>query len=77
VPFLTFSVVADCFRSADEAPASVRVELQGDVDVLAAKLTTNTQMDAEGRLSLNAWTGKDGAERTGLNIRATHIEVLE
>jgi single-stranded DNA-binding protein len=31
---------------------------------------------AEGRLSLNTWTGKDGVDRTGLNIRATHIEVM-
>ena len=28
-----------------------------------------------GRLSLNAWTGRDGAERTGLAVTAWRIEV--
>ncbi len=33
-------------------------------------------MYCEGRLSLNAWTGRDGAERTGLSVSAWRVEVL-
>ncbi|MGI8425195.1 MAG: single-stranded DNA-binding protein [Actinomycetota bacterium] len=39
-------------------------------------LVKGTEVYAEGRLSLNAWTGRDGAERTGLSVVAWRIEVL-
>lgn len=33
-------------------------------------------MYVEGCLSLNTWTSRDGAERTGLSVSAWRIEVL-
>ncbi|MGQ0591186.1 MAG: single-stranded DNA-binding protein [Gammaproteobacteria bacterium] len=39
-------------------------------------LAKGTEVYAEGRLSLNAWTSRDGAERTGLAVTAWRIEVL-
>ena len=39
-------------------------------------LAKGTEVYAEGRLSLNAWTSRDGAERTGLAVTAWRVEVL-
>ena len=39
-------------------------------------LAKGTEVYARGRLSSNAWTGRDGAERTGLAVTAWRIEVL-
>jgi len=39
-------------------------------------LAKGTEVYVEGRLSLNAWTSRDGAERTGLTVTAWRIEVL-
>ena len=39
-------------------------------------LEKGVEIYCEGRLSLNAWTGRDGAERTGLAVTAWRIEVL-
>ena len=41
-----------------------------------AGLAKGIEVYVEGRLSLNAWTGRDGAERTGLSVSAWRIEVL-
>jgi hypothetical protein len=75
-PFMTFSVVADGFRSADELPATVRVEYRGDVDALAVRLVKGASVYCEGRLALSTWTGRDGTDRTGLAINATHVEII-
>jgi single-strand DNA-binding protein len=41
-----------------------------------AGLAKGAEVYVEGRLSLNAWTGRDGAERTGLSVAAWRVEVL-
>lgn len=64
-------------RLSDEAAARIRVEYLGDdAEALAPRLVSGAQIYAEGRLSLSTWAGSDGAERTGLNLKATYLEVL-
>jgi len=38
--------------------------------VALAGLAKGAELYVEGRLSLNTWTGKDGAQRTGLAVTA-------
>jgi hypothetical protein len=76
-PLLCFNAVPDGARQPDEAPTTIRVEYLGeDAESLAPRLVKSASIYCEGRLSLNTWAGRDGAERTGLNIRATHVEIL-
>src|SRR5262245_47475640 len=44
---------------------------------LAGKMTKDTRVYTEGRLSLSEWTGKDGTARQGLSVIASHIRVAE
>ena len=39
-------------------------------------ISTGDKIYAEGRLKLDTWTGKDGKERTGLNVAAWRVEQL-
>ena len=48
---------------------SVGLGLRGKARALAG-LAKGAQVYVEGRLSLNAWTGKDGQQRTGLSVAA-------
>ena len=41
-----------------------------------AGLAKGAEVYVEGRLSLSAWTGKDGQQRTGLSVSAWRVEVL-
>ena len=41
-----------------------------------AGMPKGVEVYVEGRLSLNAWTGKDGQPRTGLSVAAWRVEVL-
>jgi single-stranded DNA-binding protein len=76
-PRLLFSTVVDGDRLADEAAPPVRVEYLGDdAEALVPRLLKNTEIYVEGSLRLNTWAGRDGVERTGLYVKATHIEVL-
>ena len=43
---------------------------------MIAGLAKGVEVYVEGRLSLNAWTGKDGQPRTGLSVSAWRVEVL-
>jgi single-stranded DNA-binding protein len=43
---------------------------------LAGHLHKGDKIYAEGRLKLDTWTGKDGKERTGLNVAAWRVEQL-
>jgi single-stranded DNA-binding protein len=38
-----------------------------------AGLSKGTEVDVEGRLSLNAWTGKDGQQRAGLAVTVWEV----
>ena len=41
-----------------------------------AGLAKGVEVYVEGRLSLNTWTGRDGAERTGLSVSAWQVMPL-
>jgi single-stranded DNA-binding protein len=41
-----------------------------------AGIAKGVEVYGEGRLSLNAWTGRDGAERTGLSVSAWQVMPL-
>ena len=41
-----------------------------------AALAKGAEVYVEGRLSLTAWTGKDGQQRTGLSVAVWRVEVL-
>jgi single-stranded DNA-binding protein len=41
-----------------------------------AGLAKGVEVYVEGRLSLNTWTGRDGAERTGLSVSAWQVTPL-
>jgi single-stranded DNA-binding protein len=41
-----------------------------------AGLAKGVEVYLEGRLSMNAWTGRDGAERTGLSVTAWQVMAL-
>jgi Single-strand binding protein family len=76
-PLLCFNAVPDGARQPDETAAVVLVEYGGDdQEALAAQLTKGAAVYCEGRLTLNTWIGRGGAERTGLSIKASHVEAL-
>src|ERR1700738_1513574 len=43
----------------------------------ADKMTTGARVYVEGRLSINEWTGKDGAKRTGLSVMSWHCRLSQ
>jgi single-stranded DNA-binding protein len=43
----------------------------------ADRMTTGARVYVEGRLSINEWTGKDGAKRTGLSVMSWHCRLAE
>jgi single-stranded DNA-binding protein len=43
----------------------------------ADKLTAGARVYVEGRLSINEWTGKDGAKRAGLSVMSWHCRLSQ
>lgn len=59
----------------NDATQWVRLALFGEkADQAAAELRRDDLVYVEGRLKLEHWTGRDGAERTGLAITVARIE---
>lgn len=69
---LQFSVVAyDAKATADTEPEWVRVSVWGDrAEELAPVLKKGAEVYLEGRMRLNKWTDREGAEHSGLAISA-------
>ena len=68
----TFSVAADDAKKGDDAPTEwVRVTVWGEVaEELAPRLVKGTRVYVEGRLKLEQWQAKDGAQRSALKLSA-------
>jgi single-strand DNA-binding protein len=49
---------------------------QSAIDV-ADKLTKGSRVYIEGRLSINEWSGQDGAKRHGLSVMSWHCRLAE
>lgn len=74
LPMLALAIAVE-----DKAGSStwVRVTVFGDrADELAATLVKGDRCYVEGRLTLDTWTGKDGAEKSGLSVVATLCQPL-
>ena len=70
-PWLALSIVVG---SGDEAQW-VQVAVFGEL-AESGKFDKGTRVYIEGRLRLSTWSGKDGQERVGLNVVATHVQAL-
>ena len=68
----TFSVAADDAKKADDAPAEwLRVTVWGEVaEELAPRLVKGTRVYVEGRIKLEQWQARDGAQRSTLKLSA-------
>jgi single-strand DNA-binding protein len=76
-PWVSFSVVVDGQRQADESATFARVSHFGpDAESLAAKLIKGAAVYVEGALKLGEWVGRDGEKKAGLNITARRVEIL-
>jgi single-stranded DNA-binding protein len=65
-----------CVSDGDDAPW-VKVVAFGDrAQQLAGHLHKGDRIYAEGRLKLEAWTAKDGQQRTGIKVSAWKVERL-
>lgn len=76
-PFASFSVGTDAGEDKDGKAVLewVRVTMFGDLATqLAPKLDKGVRIYAEGRLTLDRWTDKDGAARVGLSLAAFKVE---
>jgi single-strand DNA-binding protein len=72
-PWAAFSA---CVGDGDEAEW-VKLVVFGDrAQQLAGHLHKGDRIYAEGRLKLEAWTGKEGKERTGIKVAAWKVERL-
>ena len=73
VPMLSFTVALDDGPRADGAPTVwIRVASFGaEAEALAPQLVRGARVYVEGKLKLDAWRGKDGAEHHGLSVVAT------
>ena len=54
----------------------VSISAFGDDAQVCAGLEKGCCIRVEGRLRLNTWTGKDGRERTGLQISASSVQTI-
>jgi single-stranded DNA-binding protein len=57
-----------------EAVQWIRIAVLGKAIEAAAMLKRGDRIHVEGRLSLDKWRGKDGADRYGLSVVASKIE---
>jgi single-strand DNA-binding protein len=74
-PWLSLHVAVD--GASEEATTWVRVAVFGErATELHPELKKGTEVYCEGRLRLDAWTGKDGRERSGLSVAGSRVEVL-
>jgi single-strand DNA-binding protein len=74
-PWLSLHVAID--GASEEATTWVRVAVFGEMATrLHPELKKGAEVYVEGKLRLEAWTGKDGKERTGLSVAASRVEVL-
>jgi single-strand DNA-binding protein len=78
---LQFSVAVDenVYESEDQAAPEtqwVRVTAWEPTEELEAKLRKGAPVYAEGRLRLDRWTAKDGAERSGLSMSAWTVQPM-
>jgi single-strand DNA-binding protein len=77
-PWISIPVVVSTSDGEAERSTWVRVAIFGDkAESLASRLTKGTEVYAEGRLSLNAWTGKEEGEvKTGLSLAAWEVQPM-
>lgn len=76
LPLLTFSVAVDD-GGADAPPIWLRVTAFKDVaEAMRERLTKGARVYCEGRLSLDRFTDKNGAERQTLKLTANVIQPL-
>lgn len=76
-PYAAFSVGVDAGEDATGRAVMewVRVTVFGDMaTAIAPKLEKGVRVYAEGRLSLDRWTDKDGGARFGLSLAAFTVE---
>jgi hypothetical protein len=69
-------VPAVCGVGEGGEPTWVSVAVSEEKARVLTGLAKGVEVYVEGRLSLNTWTGRDGAERTGLSVSAWRVEVL-
>jgi len=71
----TFSVAVENSRE-EQKPQWITVSIFGDKAKEHAGLRKGDEVYCEGSLRLQRWQGKDGGERTGVNVSAWRVEVL-
>jgi single-strand DNA-binding protein len=72
-PWAAFSA---CVGDGDEAQWIKLVVFGDRAQQLAGHLHKGDRIYAEGRLKLEAWTAKDGQQRTGIKVAAWKVERL-
>ena len=72
-PWAAFSA---CVGDGENAPWLRAADFGDRAQQLAGHLHKGDKIYAEGRLKLDTWTGKDGKERTGINVAAWRVEQL-